>query len=218
MKTIRSLILGTPFLLLAAGCDQPSKQVADLERKAEQALARQQELEQQLEDQRLAAERDAIERERLEIDQARAALEQQQLEHATAEAEAIRQREAELARREGQLQQAEISLQEQAANIGQSDAYLSENERQFAGREALTTEQPIDYPSQPVADYGMFYDSLSSYGSWFETPNYGYVWQPVIVREASWRPYTRGRWACTDYGWTWVSDEPFGWATYHYGR
>ena len=22
----------------------------------------------------------------------------------------------------------------------------------------------------------------------------------------------------SDYGWTWVSDEPFGWATYHYGR
>jgi hypothetical protein len=22
----------------------------------------------------------------------------------------------------------------------------------------------------------------------------------------------------TDYGWTWISDEPYGWATYHYGR
>ena len=28
-----------------------------------------------------------------------------------------------------------------------------------------------------------------------------------------------GRWAWTDdYGWYWVSDEPFGWVTYHYGR
>ena len=33
-----------------------------------------------------------------------------------------------------------------------------------------------------------------------------------------WRPYTNGRWAYTDAGWTWVSEEPFGWATYHYGR
>src|SRR5262249_23935328 len=33
-----------------------------------------------------------------------------------------------------------------------------------------------------------------------------------------WRPYTVGRWAWSDYGWTWVSDEPFGWAAYHYGR
>jgi hypothetical protein len=34
----------------------------------------------------------------------------------------------------------------------------------------------------------------------------------------SWRPYTNGRWVYTDAGWTWISEEPFGWATYHYGR
>src|SRR5437773_2233500 len=33
-----------------------------------------------------------------------------------------------------------------------------------------------------------------------------------------WRPYTDGHWVYTDVGWTWVSEEPFGWATYHYGR
>ena len=33
-----------------------------------------------------------------------------------------------------------------------------------------------------------------------------------------WRPYTQGHWVDTDYGWTWISDEPWGWATYHYGR
>jgi hypothetical protein len=33
-----------------------------------------------------------------------------------------------------------------------------------------------------------------------------------------WRPYTVGRWVNSNYGWTWVSYEPFGWATYHYGR
>jgi uncharacterized protein YraI len=33
------------------------------------------------------------------------------------------------------------------------------------------------------------------------------------------RPYTVGRWVFTDrYGWMWASSEPFGWATYHYGR
>src|SRR5262249_59564660 len=32
------------------------------------------------------------------------------------------------------------------------------------------------------------------------------------------RPYSDGYWAYTDYGWTWVSYEDFGWATYHYGR
>jgi len=62
----------------------------------------------------------------------------------------------------------------------------------------------------------VFYDRLSSYGSWTWTQGQ-YVWVPTGV-DASWRPYTRGRWVYTDYGWTWASNEPFGWATYHYGR
>src|ERR1043166_2721499 len=63
-----------------------------------------------------------------------------------------------------------------------------------------------------------FYDNLNS-GSWFEVGDYGYCWQPdVAVNDASWRPYSDGYWAYTDDGWTWVSYEDFGWATYHYGR
>ena len=30
--------------------------------------------------------------------------------------------------------------------------------------------------------------------------------------------YADGYWAYTDVGWTWISYEDFGWATYHYGR
>jgi hypothetical protein len=68
-------------------------------------------------------------------------------------------------------------------------------------------------------DYQKFYDELDPVGSWFESAEYGYVWQPsVYVADRSWRPYTRGRWVNTDYGWTWCSDENFGWACYHYGR
>ncbi len=62
-----------------------------------------------------------------------------------------------------------------------------------------------------------FYSNLAPYGYWVDRPSYGWVWVPRHVRH-SWRPYSYGRWAYTDYGWTWVSDEPFGWATYHYGR
>jgi hypothetical protein len=32
-----------------------------------------------------------------------------------------------------------------------------------------------------------------------------------------WRPYSYGHWVWTDYGWYWVSDEPWAWACYHYG-
>lgn len=68
-------------------------------------------------------------------------------------------------------------------------------------------------------DYQTFYDDLDPLGSWFDSPDYGYVWQPsVYQQDRSWRPYTRGRWVNTDQDWTWASDEPFGWACYHYGR
>ncbi len=63
-----------------------------------------------------------------------------------------------------------------------------------------------------------FYNNLNG-GSWFEVGNYGYCWQPdVAVNDPTWRPYADGYWAYTDDGWTWVSYEDFGWATYHYGR
>ena len=64
-----------------------------------------------------------------------------------------------------------------------------------------------------------FYDNLSPYGNWVEVGDYGYCFQPnVAVNNSSWRPYADGYWAYTDVGWTWVSYEDFGWATYHYGR
>src|SRR6202521_1167345 len=62
-----------------------------------------------------------------------------------------------------------------------------------------------------------FYNNLAPYGYWVERPSYGWVWVPRHIRH-HWRPYSNGRWAYTDYGWTWVSSEPYGWATYHYGR
>jgi hypothetical protein len=62
-----------------------------------------------------------------------------------------------------------------------------------------------------------FYDNLNG-GNWYEVADYGYVWQPDAATNPDWRPYTDGYWAYTDVGWTWVSYEDFGWATYHYGR
>lgn len=71
--------------------------------------------------------------------------------------------------------------------------------------------------SQDVS-VNLFYDNLDG-GSWFEVGNYGYCWQPdVAVNDQTWRPYADGYWAYTEDGWTWVSYEDFGWATYHYGR
>jgi hypothetical protein len=65
--------------------------------------------------------------------------------------------------------------------------------------------------------YDFFYRNLAPHGYWAQRPNYGWVWMPHGVA-AGWRPYTAGRWAYSDAGWTWVSAESWGWATYHYGR
>ena len=73
--------------------------------------------------------------------------------------------------------------------------------------------------AETAVSLNFFYDNLSPYGGWIDTVDYGYVFQPnVAVSNSDWRPYTDGYWAYTDAGWTWVSYEDFGWATYHYGR
>ncbi|MBS2028280.1 MAG: hypothetical protein JST54_10275 [Deltaproteobacteria bacterium] len=61
-----------------------------------------------------------------------------------------------------------------------------------------------------------FQQQLAPYGQWEYDNSYGEVFYPSV--DAGWRPYVYGRWAWTDYGWMWVSDEPYGWAVYHYGR
>lgn len=71
--------------------------------------------------------------------------------------------------------------------------------------------------TQNDEDYQFFYDDLAPYGNWVWIDGPGMVWAPYNVT-VGWRPYVEGHWANTDYGWTWASDEPFGWAVYHYGR
>ena len=68
-----------------------------------------------------------------------------------------------------------------------------------------------------TVSYQTFYDELSPYGQWVYDPEYGNVWVPN--EGGDFRPYgTRGHWVMTDYGNTWVSEDPWGWACYHYGR
>ena len=208
------------FFIGLSGCDKHSteidKRIAELERKNNEAIERARDLEQQIEDQKLAAERDAIERERAQIDEERAEMERQQGQQAAEQDEALKQREEALAKREDKIDKIQENLEKKEDRLSGQEQDLTERDRDLAGREALNVE-PTEQ-NVPVGDYGTFYDGLSTYGSWFETSDYGYVWQPAVVREVNWRPYCRGRWVCSDRGWTWVSEEPFGWATYHYGR
>ncbi len=74
-----------------------------------------------------------------------------------------------------------------------------------------TTAPPLN------AEASFFYDQLAPYGQWIWIDPYGWVWSPNNVA-AGWRPYTDGHWVYSDAGWTWASDQPWGWAAFHYGR
>jgi hypothetical protein len=85
--------------------------------------------------------------------------------------------------------------------------------------DAREVDVPESERDRGDVEFDDFYAGLSSHGNWVETPEYGWVWVPYRQTQVqNWRPYLYGQWVWTKYGWTWVSEEPFGWATYHYGR
>jgi hypothetical protein len=62
------------------------------------------------------------------------------------------------------------------------------------------------------------YDTLDANGTWEEAEGYGEVWYPNVIAQ-SWAPYRYGHWRwLAPWGWTWVDDMPWGFATSHYGR
>ena len=72
--------------------------------------------------------------------------------------------------------------------------------------------------SQYVSDDMTGYEDLNEYGSWHNVDGYGNVWSPAGV-PGDWAPYRFGHWVyIAPWGWTWVEDEPWGFAPFHYGR
>jgi hypothetical protein len=62
------------------------------------------------------------------------------------------------------------------------------------------------------------YEDLDGNGSWSNVAGYGPCWSPGGVA-VDWAPYRYGHWAwIAPWGWTWVDDEPWGFAPFHYGR
>jgi hypothetical protein len=61
--------------------------------------------------------------------------------------------------------------------------------------------------------------ALDDYGAWqwaYYDGAYGYLWRPLYV-SAGWAPYTTGRWGLWYGDHLWISREPFGYVTHHYG-
>jgi FecR protein len=62
------------------------------------------------------------------------------------------------------------------------------------------------------------YEDLDGQGAWESTPDYGNVWFPRGV-DAGWAPYHDGHWSYIEpWGYTWVDDQRWGFAPFHYGR
>ncbi|HEY6002819.1 MAG TPA: DUF6600 domain-containing protein, partial [Anaeromyxobacter sp.] len=62
------------------------------------------------------------------------------------------------------------------------------------------------------------FEDLDDYGTWRRDPEYGNVWFPTRVA-LGWAPYREGHWVwVAPWGWTWVDDQPWGYAPFHYGR
>jgi hypothetical protein len=82
-------------------------------------------------------------------------------------------------------------------------------------RDAYTSRsQSARYVSTTMVGY----EDLDNYGSWRYVPDYGNVWMPRHVSRG-WAPYRNGHWAwITPWGWTWIDNEPWGFAPSHYGR
>jgi hypothetical protein len=69
-----------------------------------------------------------------------------------------------------------------------------------------------------VSDDVVGYEDLDEYGGWRDVPEYGTVWFPRTT-VAGWAPYRYGHWVYIQpWGYTWVDDEPWGFAPFHYGR
>jgi hypothetical protein len=61
-------------------------------------------------------------------------------------------------------------------------------------------------------------EDMYQYGSFQTAPEYGTVWYPNNV-PADWQPYRYGHWEnVAPWGQTWVDDQPWGFAPFHYGR
>lgn len=74
--------------------------------------------------------------------------------------------------------------------------------------------QSANYVSTDVTGY----EDLDANGQWENVPDYGEVWVPTSV-PADWAPYHYGHWVWIEpWGWTWVENEPWGFAPFHYGR
>jgi hypothetical protein len=109
--------------------------------------------------------------------------------------------------------------------------YQNENQLEPPTVEYNAPQEQLQEPEQVPADQNEYADTdpsalddfqqpLQPYGTWTDDPTYGTIWQPYpYVVGIDFMPYvSEGHWAWDYDDWVWVSDYPWGWIPFHYGR
>lgn len=158
---------------------------------------------------KLAGEKAKLKADKAAMTEAEAAAEREAAAIAAEQRAALAMAEARNAEERRKLE--EIKARAEADRVAAERAVAEARAREAAAKKAQEAAQ-----RQTIA---VFFSPLEAMGDWFESDRYGFVWQPTVaVKNHGWRPYADGRWHYTDFGWTWQSNESFGWAVYHYGR
>ncbi len=89
----------------------------------------------------------------------------------------------------------------------------------YASGEYAIGADTDSYDDKDPSALSDFHPPLDPYGTWADDPTYGTVWVPsASAVGADFTPYvSAGHWAY-DNDYVWVSDYPWGWAPFHYGR
>jgi len=94
-----------------------------------------------------------------------------------------------------------------------------DNAPPYSSGEYAIGEDADTYDDRDPSALTDFRPPLEPYGTWVDDPTQGTVWLPSPAAVGpDFQPYvTAGHWAYEG-DWIWVSDYPWGWAPFHYGR
>ncbi len=102
------------------------------------------------------------------------------------------------------------------ASYAQTQPAFSDLDSWRSRRDPLYTS--TGYSSRYVSPSIPGWEDLDDNGVWFADAANTQVWCPTRVSK-TWVPYREGRWSWVEpWGWTWVDDQPWGYAPFHYGR
>lgn len=90
----------------------------------------------------------------------------------------------------------------------------------LSGVSIVASSPPAVAQASTRLGFDFFHNRLVHDGRWIHHPVWGDVWRPrPSLVGPDFEPYTNGYWEYTDdYGWYWVSNDPFDDVVYHYGR